>query len=216
MVTWDDLECVLLDLDGTLLDKNFDNYFWMKAVPREYAAKNGLSSDEAQDQLFSLYKSQEKTLNWTDIDFWSRTLGLDIVELKNRFSHRVAVLPGVTEFLDYVLSLNKSLHLATNAHPKTIAIKMARTGLDRYFHSMISSSDIGYPKEDPRFWDGIKKQVGFSTSRTMFVDDDLEVLRTARAWGLDHVFHKARNNFDGPDEVTEEFPAVICFSQLMT
>ena len=28
MVDWDSIDTVLLDMDGTLLDLHFDNYFW--------------------------------------------------------------------------------------------------------------------------------------------------------------------------------------------
>jgi len=41
--TWDEIDCVLLDMDGTLLDKYFDDYFWEHYVPEIYAAINHLS-----------------------------------------------------------------------------------------------------------------------------------------------------------------------------
>ena len=36
-----DIDWVLLDLDGTLLDKYFDDYFWGHLVPEKYAEKYG-------------------------------------------------------------------------------------------------------------------------------------------------------------------------------
>ena len=36
---WDDITWVLLDMDGTLLDKHFDDYFWETLVPEEYARR---------------------------------------------------------------------------------------------------------------------------------------------------------------------------------
>ena len=30
---WDDIDLVLLDMDGTLLDKHFDDHFWEEYVP---------------------------------------------------------------------------------------------------------------------------------------------------------------------------------------
>ena len=34
---WAKIETVMLDMDGTLLDLNFDNHFWQRHVPLRYA-----------------------------------------------------------------------------------------------------------------------------------------------------------------------------------
>jgi len=34
-----DIKFVLLDMDGTLLDRYFDDYFWEHLVPEKYAEK---------------------------------------------------------------------------------------------------------------------------------------------------------------------------------
>ena len=36
---WSQVDHVLLDMDGTLLDKYFDDYFWETYVPEVYANK---------------------------------------------------------------------------------------------------------------------------------------------------------------------------------
>lgn len=41
-IAWQDVDTVLLDMDGTLLDLAFDNYFWQKLVPETWGAKTGL------------------------------------------------------------------------------------------------------------------------------------------------------------------------------
>ncbi|HEB74116.1 MAG TPA: haloacid dehalogenase, partial [Candidatus Desulfofervidus auxilii] len=64
-IFWDDIEWVLLDLDGTLLDKYFDDYFWETLVPEKYAQKYGLSFQEAKEKVMALYQREEGTLNWT-------------------------------------------------------------------------------------------------------------------------------------------------------
>jgi putative hydrolase of the HAD superfamily len=35
-----EIDYVLLDLDGTLLDKYFDDYFWLHLVPEKYAERH--------------------------------------------------------------------------------------------------------------------------------------------------------------------------------
>ena len=43
MIRWNQLDTVLLDMDGTLLDLHYDNYFWLEHVPRRFSEKHGLS-----------------------------------------------------------------------------------------------------------------------------------------------------------------------------
>ena len=51
MLEWKKIETVLLDMDGTLLDLNFDNHFWKEFVPLRYAQQHGLSQEEAKKSL---------------------------------------------------------------------------------------------------------------------------------------------------------------------
>lgn len=32
-IAWEQIDTVFLDMDGTLLDLHFDNYFWLTYVP---------------------------------------------------------------------------------------------------------------------------------------------------------------------------------------
>ncbi len=98
---WQDITWVLLDMDGTLLDKHFDDYFWESLVPEQYALRQGLALADARDLVFARYKKQEGTLNWTDIDFWSRELDLDIPALKEGIRHLIEVHPDTEAFLDF-------------------------------------------------------------------------------------------------------------------
>ena len=40
---WEQIDTVFLDMDGTLLDLRFDNYFWRELVPQRYAERNGMT-----------------------------------------------------------------------------------------------------------------------------------------------------------------------------
>src|SRR2546429_181686 len=52
---WDGIDTILLDLDGTLLDRAFDDHFYFEVLPGRYAEANGLSVDIARDRLVGLY-----------------------------------------------------------------------------------------------------------------------------------------------------------------
>ena len=130
---WEAVDTVLLDMDGTLLDKHFDDYFWEHYVPEVFAEKNDLTPLEARKELLARYKSIEGTLAWTDLDYWSEKLGLDIPALKLKINHLIQVHPYVIDFLQYCRNIEKAVHLVTNAHSKTLDIKMKKTDLGGYF-----------------------------------------------------------------------------------
>ncbi len=212
---WEDVDWVLLDMDGTLLDKHFDDYFWETLVPREFAKRQGLPLAAARQEVFARYKREEGTLNWTDIDFWSRELDLDIPALKESIRHLIEVHPDAEQFLRFLQRQGKHVALVTNAHWKTLDLKMAYTGLLSYFDTVISSFDLGFPKEDARFWELLQDRLKFDPKRTLLVDDNADVLKTARAFGIRHLFFKAKSSSQLPPEKNSDFPALLSFHELM-
>src|SRR6202041_2645648 len=81
-VDWSAIDTVLLDMDGTLLDLRFDNWFWQELIPRRYAAANGLELTQTQRLLAPKFIEVKGTLQWYCIEYWSSELGLDIAGIK--------------------------------------------------------------------------------------------------------------------------------------
>ncbi|MDA8388007.1 MAG: GMP/IMP nucleotidase [Nitrospiraceae bacterium] len=190
----DKVDFVLLDLDGTLLDKYFDDYFWEHLVPEKYAQAHDITFGRAKKELLKKYNNYEATLNWTDLDFWSAELGLDIPALKEQIRHLIEVHPGVREFLSLMREKGKRLCLVTNAHYKAIEIKFRQTGIGGYFDHIVTSWHIGYPKEDIRFWEKAGAIAGFDRAkeRTLFIDDTEAILETAKKYGIKYLFLKEK------------------------
>jgi 5'-nucleotidase len=212
---WNEIDTVLLDMDGTLLDRHFDDHFWLEHVPRRYAEKNGMSHEEAQEKLHRLFRSQENTLNWTDLDYWSEQLGLDIPVLKEEVDHLIAVHPFVMEFLLYLRQHGKAIHLVTNAHAKTLDLKMRRTRIGSYFDGIISAHDLGLPKEDPAFWGKLQERIPFQPERSMLGEDSETNLETARMFGIRYLIHVGRYSSHSPPAVSERFTTIHYFSELL-
>ena len=51
MLAWQEIDTVLLDMDGTLIDLHFDNYFWQRLVPERWGQERGMPLDDAQREL---------------------------------------------------------------------------------------------------------------------------------------------------------------------
>ncbi|MEQ1593094.1 MAG: GMP/IMP nucleotidase [Thiobacillaceae bacterium] len=212
---WSTIRTVLLDMDGTLLDLHYDNYFWLEHVPRRYAEYHGIEPGLARAQLFEQFARHSGTLNWYCTDFWSSELALDIVQLKQEVAHLIAVRPDVPAFLDAVRHTGRRLVIVTNAHPDSLGLKMQETGLEPYFDALISSHQIGLPKEHPDFWSGLQKMEPFDVKHTLFVDDSLPVLRSAQAYGIGHLLAVCNPDSRQPHKDCGEFIAITSFAEVM-
>ena len=115
MLDWSKIHTVLLDMDGTLLDLHYDNYFWLEHVPRRYALDQGIAPELARTQLFERFARHSGTLDWYCTDFWSKELALDIVQMKREIAHLIAVRPDVPAFLSAVRGTGRRVVMFTNA-----------------------------------------------------------------------------------------------------
>lgn len=213
--TWSAIDTVLLDMDGTLLDKYFDDYFWEEYVPKVFAKANNLSPEEAQKALIERYQRVENTLQWTDLDYWSEQLQLDIPELKCRIDHLIQVHPYVIDFLKFTQDIGKQVHLVTNAHSKTLEIKLRKSDLGPWFSKIVCSEEVGEAKENPVFWQRLEKILDFDKERTLLADDTQKVLRSAQNYGIRHLIHVARPSSRLQVQFSKEFPSITYFKELI-
>lgn len=215
LFSWDTIDKVFLDLDGTLLDKHYDDYFWEHYVPEAYAVKHKVAPEECRALLLATYKSVESTLQWTDLDYWSDRLDLDIEALKKDIIHLVNIHPHVLDFLQHTLDMGKPTYLVTNAHPKTLAVKLGKIKIDESFTRIICSQDVGMAKEQVEFWDGLQKIEAFAKESTLFVDDTERVLDSAHSYGIKHLIHIAKPSSQLPAHFSKSYPSIENFQALL-
>ncbi len=212
---WNTVDTVLLDMDGTLLDRHFDDHFWMEHVPETYARKNGIPLNKAKEFLYRLFRSQENTLNWTDLDYWSDRLGLDIPVLKLEVDQLIAVHPFVIDFLLYLRHHAKKIYLVTNAHSKTLELKMRKTLLGPYFNGIISAHDLGLPKEDYGFWEKLQRKIPYYPERTLLAEDSETNLGTAEKYGIRYLMYVSRFSSLIAPAPSDRFTSICYFSELI-
>ena len=186
-VNWNKIESILLDLDGTLLDLNFDLHFWLEYIPKVYSEKHNISFQDAKKIIVSRIESQEGKLTWYCLDFWEENLELDIMKLKKDISYLIQVHKHVLDFLNAAKKNKKQIFLVTNAHRKGIDLKMETSGLQSYFDKIISSHDFGSPKQDQKFWIELANTIDFDKDRSIFFDDSLDVLEAASKFSIKNI-----------------------------
>lgn len=214
-VDWAEVEWVILDMDGTILDLAYDNYFWGELLPLRYAEKNALTLERAHEVLRPQFEAIRHTLPWYCTDHWTRTTGIDIAALKRECRMRIAPIPGAVDFLHAVRASGRQLWLATNAHHDSWQLKLEHTGLRPLFDRVICSHDYGAPKEDQRFWNAVRGAHPFEPARALFVDDSQPVLDAARLFGIKQVIGIRKPDSTQPEREIRELRSVLALAELM-
>jgi len=140
---------------------------------------------------------------------------MDIPLLKKEIDHLIAVHPYVVEFLDSVQSIGKRRVLVTNAHGKSLSLKMERTRLGGHLDALVCAHDLGLPKEDVRFWNQLREIEPFDPNRTLLIDDSLPVLESAQEFGIRHLLAIQQPNTQGPILQIETFRSISTFAEIM-
>jgi len=186
---WQNIDTVLLDVDGTLLDLHYDNFVWDQLVPEAYANLKQLPLPDAKQQLMEQMRLVHGTIDFYSFDFWSEQTGLDITDLHQQESQRIGFRADAEAFLDWLAQSAHDAIVATNADHNSLRIKETAIALSERVDQIYSSQDFGSPKEDQEFWQQLQKQCDFDPQRTLFLDDTARVLDAAAEFGIAQVWH---------------------------
>ena len=212
---WNEINTVLLDMDGTLLDLHFDNQFWLEHLPKKLAEKSGRSLAECREEMHEHYSRVSGRIEWYCLDYWAKHLDMDIVAAKREIEHLIAMRDDTLPFLDALHNSGREVVLVTNAHPGSLSLKVEHTKLDSHIDTLISTHEFGVTKESQDLWLALQARLGFDPSTTLFVDDSLNILEAARNFGIKHVLAVKNPDSKQPEREIEDYPAISDYRTLI-
>ena len=212
-IDFSQIDWVLLDMDGTLLDLYFDEQVWNQRLPKRYAAAKNLPLERAREAIQALMAPIRGTLQWYCFDHWEKMTGFDLIEIENEVYEHVKPRPGAVQFLENLRDIPATIVLATNADRRSLNRKISHTGLEPYLDHIVSSHDFGHAKESGEFWSRLQTKLDFDPQKALFIDDNESVLTAAQAFGIAHLFSISFPNSQGERNSSEQFYCLESFSE---
>ncbi len=163
----------------------------------------------------AMYRSVEGELAWTDLHYWTKRVGIDVVAMHQELDHMIGFLPGAEAFLSELRAKGKRITVLTNAHHAGVVVKSAKTGLGRYVDRIVDAFEVGYLKMRPEYWPTCKRLVGFNPARSLYVDDDESCLGAAKQFGIAGIVHSAKSSSQLPPAHSTRFASIEQLSQLV-
>ena len=197
-----DIECLLIDMDGVILDNTYDNNFWQNQIPRVLSKKKNISFDDAKRLAIQIFNFKKNTKDWYDLDYWSNMLRIDI-EAEKRSEESLSKIKLYDNVTSTLAELKKQtrLILITNAHRKTLNIKLEKFDIKPYFHEMICAHELYYVKEDLQLWYMLRSKYKLDFEKTVLVEDTIKNILVALSAGVSSAIYVGEEEFKPTEKI---------------
>ena len=172
--------CVIFDIDGTLIDSKEANSESLQKVALQYTGK--LYS--LQELAFSFALPATETLSRLGIEDVDGAFALWTDIFHNELGHKIKLFDGVKETL---LALNKHgvfLGVVTSrAQHQYVLVEHLFSSCD-FFKQIITVDDVEEPKPSPMPILHLLEKSGCSKEKTIFIGDSVSDMKSALAAGV--------------------------------
>ncbi len=199
-----DIECLLVDMDGVILDNTYDNNFWQNQIPNVLSKKRNISFNDAKRLAIQIFNFKKNTKDWYDLDYWSNMLDIDI-EAEKRSDESLSKIKLYDHVTNTLTTLKKSIKLIliTNAHRKTLNIKLGKYDISPYFDEMICAHELHYVKEDIQLWYMLKSKFKLNFEKTILVEDTINNINVALSAGVSSAVYVGDEDFKPSEKILQ-------------
>tara|TARA_B100000900_G_scaffold232937_1_gene197768 strand:+ start:6022 stop:6669 length:648 start_codon:yes stop_codon:yes gene_type:complete len=197
-----DVECLLIDMDGVILDNTYDNNFWQNQIPSVLAEKKNITFDDAKRLAIQIFNFKKNTKDWYDVDYWSNMLDIDI-EAEKKSETSLSKIRLYDDVIDTLSELKKhmKLILITNAHRKTLNIKLGKFNIEPYFDEMICAHELYYVKEDIQLWYMLRSKYKLDFDKTVLIEDTINNINVALSAGVASAVYLGDEDFPSSNDI---------------
>ena len=192
------LKIISFDVDGTLVDMEYNDLVWFKGIPELVAKKKKIHFNESVRLVKEEYsKLGEQNLKWYDIKYWIEHFALDIPyeNILKKYESKIRIYSDVIPVLE---QLQKHfLLIITTAMPREfLAPKMIN--LQKYFKFNFSAISDFKELKNSEIYLKICQILNVSPTRVLHIGDhwEFDYIEASKA-GLNAIFLDRSNNKKG-------------------
>lgn len=168
-----------LDLDGTIVSRDYVDYFWLELVPRLYAERWGLPFSEAKEDVLKQYDEVgPRDLRWYKPRYWFERFGLDSSLLHRALQEAAELVKPYDDALELLRLASGKLRIVvcTSASSEFVSIVFERVPelRERVSRVFSSVSDYALPSKPPEFYLKVLEELRVEPGELLHVGDDDE------------------------------------------
>ncbi len=175
------IKVISFDVDGTLVDAEYNDLIWLEEIPRLYAEKEGIDFKTAYDFILSEYeKVGENDMRWYDMNYWLELFGINrtYAEIMQKYTDRIKIYPEVEKTLE-ILQSKLRIVVITLMPREFLDVKLKK--LNGYFSRTFSTtSDFKSQKTT-----GVYREI----CRLLCISEN-ELLHIGDSWEKDYIAPK--------------------------
>lgn len=165
------LKIISFDVDGTLVDLEYNDLIWFKEIPELIAKKKKITFEKSLKYVHEEYnKLGEHNLNWYDINYWISYFSLEISPNKifEKYEPQVKIYPEVIPLLE---ELKKNFILIViTAMPREFLIPKMKK-LEKYFKFSFSALSDFKELKNSEIYSKISKALEVHPEQILHIGD---------------------------------------------
>lgn len=175
------IKCVSFDVDGTLLDQEYNDLVWLEEVPRLYSETKGIDYPSAYEYVKGEFdRVGQHDLRWYDLGYWLRTFELPSSpeEVLDKFVDRIRVFPEVEKTFQLLAGYGMVVVTAMPRDFLSVKMRKLNGSFDRVFSTVTDFKSV----KTPEVYSRVCRKLGLSGT---------EVLHVGDLWEADYLAPKA-------------------------
>jgi len=183
------LRIISFDVDGTLVDLEYNDLIWFKEIPELVAKKKKISFEKSLKFVHEEYaKLGEHNLNWYDINYWISYFGIEISPDKifEKYEPQVKIYPEVIPLLEELKK--KYILIVITAMPREFLIPKMKN-LEKYFKFSFSALSDFKELKNSEIYSKISKALKVPPKQILHIGDHWEFdYLAARKAGMNAIY----------------------------